>query len=149
MDPTVWGKHAWIFLHSLTMAYPDNPSENDVQTYKNFFMLLPDVLPCSACREHLKEHMCRFSLTSALKNRRSLVEWLINIHNLTNESLGKPKKTFDEVIDLYKSMYTESNTQIEMFSNKPESNKLITTILGICVIILLIFIWKKKNVLFV
>ena len=149
MDPTVWGKHAWIFLHSLTMAYPDNPSENDVQTYKNFFMLLPEVLPCSACREHLKEHMCRFSLTSALKNRRSLVEWLINIHNLTNESLGKPKKTFDEVIDLYKSMYSESNTQIEMFSNKTESNKLITTILGICVIILLIFIWKKKNVLFV
>jgi len=149
MDPTVWGKHAWIFLHSLTMAYPDNPSENDVQTYKNFFMLLPDVLPCSACREHLKEHMCRFSLATALKNRRSLVEWLINIHNLTNESLGKPKKTFDEVIDLYKSMYSESNTQVEMFSNKTESNKLITTILGICVIILLIFIWKKKNVLFV
>jgi len=78
-----------------------------------------------------------------------LVAWLINIHNLTNESLGKPTKSFDEVINLYTSMYSDSTTQIEMFSNKTESNKIITTILGICVISLLIFIWKKKNVLFV
>jgi hypothetical protein len=152
MDPAVWGKHGWIFLHSLTMAYPDNPSENDIQTYKNFFMLLPEVLPCSACRQHLKEHFCRFSLTAALKNKKMLVEWLINIHNETNKSLGKQTKSFDEVIDIYKSMYSQSNTQIEMFSNKTEdvsAYKTLTTILGLCVIILIIFIWNKKNVLFV
>ena len=29
MDPLIWGPHAWFFLHSITLVYPDNPSEQE------------------------------------------------------------------------------------------------------------------------
>lgn len=149
MDPIVWGRHGWIFLHSITMAYPDNPTANDKQKFRDFFMLLPDVLPCSACKQHLKEHMCKYSLQEALHSKTALVEWLINIHNLTNKTLGKPTKTFEQVIQLYKSMYSNSKTEVELFSNPTSGNNtMVSSVLGVCVIILVLFIWKKRSILF-
>ena len=29
MEPKVWGSHAWIFLHTITLNYPDEPSKFD------------------------------------------------------------------------------------------------------------------------
>ena len=37
MEPKVWGPGAWLFLHSITMNYPENPSETEKMYYKNFF----------------------------------------------------------------------------------------------------------------
>ena len=37
MNPEVWGPPAWTFLHSITLAYPDNPSDIDKSNYENFF----------------------------------------------------------------------------------------------------------------
>ena len=37
MDPEVWGPHGWYFLHSITLAYPDNPTDDDKTYHKNFF----------------------------------------------------------------------------------------------------------------
>jgi len=150
MDPIVWGKHGWIFLHSITMAYPDKPTAQEKQKFMDFFMLLPDVLPCSARKQHLKEHMCQYSLRDALHSKTTLVEWLINIHNLTNKTLGKPTKTFEQVIQLYKSMYSNTNTEVELFSNPTSGggNTVVSSVLGACVILLLFYIWKKRSILF-
>jgi hypothetical protein len=152
MDPNVWGKHGWIFLHSITMAYPDKPSEKDKLNYKNFFHLLMFVLPCDVCREHFKQYISEIPIDNALHSKKKLVEWLINIHNKTNESLGKPVLNYIDVIDIYKNLYSESEKNeknIEKKNNKNENNyySLIAIILGI--ILISIFIWKKKNVLFV
>ena len=37
MDPKVWGPNAWIFLHSITMNYPKNPTNEDKEKYRTFF----------------------------------------------------------------------------------------------------------------
>ena len=152
MDPNVWGKHGWIFLHSVTMAYPDEPTENDKQNYKEFFNSVSIVLPCKVCRKHLKQHMDELSIDNALRNKKTLVEWLINIHNKTNVTLGKPTYTYKEVIEIYKKMYnnptneSKNNKKIE-YVNKPDNNNMYTggaIILGI--IIISLFIWKRKSV---
>lgn len=153
MDPSVWGKHGWIFLHSVTMAYPDFPSENDKQNYKNFFNLLTVVLPCSVCREHLKQYINETPIEKYLSCKKKLVEWLIYIHNQTNKSLGKPILSYQEVIEIYKKLYNEKETKIDIKKEnipKKVSNLnyiVIAIILGI--IIIALFIWKKKSVLFV
>lgn len=153
MDPNVWGKHGWIFLHSITMAYPEKPTQNDKVNYKNFFELLSNVLPCDVCREHFKQYINEIPIDNALVNKKKLVEWLINLHNKTNESLGKPVLNYSEVIDIYKNLYsnTEKNVKNDE-KKKPVKNEnnyyvLIAIILGI--ILISIFIWKKRNVLFV
>ena len=46
MRPEIWGPHAWIFLHSVTLEYPDNPTDEDKQNMINFIDSLGNVLPC-------------------------------------------------------------------------------------------------------
>ena len=39
MDPEIWGPSAWIFLHTITLNYPNNPTIYDKQNYKNFLLI--------------------------------------------------------------------------------------------------------------
>ena len=165
MDPQIWGKHGWIFLHSVTMAYPDRPTEDDKHNYRTFFNVLPTILPCGKCRINLNEHMSKLSLESALTDKKSLVKWLISIHNETNATLGKPTLTYEKVIEMYKQLYNQSKSdnKIELFTNTHSSQNMnnsqnvnnsqnniyyisFAIILGI--IIIALFIWKKRSVLF-
>jgi len=153
MDPQIWGKHGWIFLHSVTLAYPDEPTENDKQNYRTFFNILPTILPCNACRQNLNKHMEKVSLEQALTTKKSLVKWLIAVHNETNATLGKPILSYEEVIAIYKQLYSQSKTdKIELFTNTNTTTQnniyyiSFAIILGI--IIISLFIWKKKSVLF-
>lgn len=151
MDPKIWGRHGWIFLHSITMAYPDKPTEIDKQNFKTFFHMLSAVLPCDVCGKNLRQHMAEIPIENALSTKRELVEWLINIHNKTNITLGKPKKTYEDVIKLYKQMYSNFSTKnpeiLETFVEKESNWTQVSIILGI--IIISIFIWNKRSVLFV
>jgi hypothetical protein len=37
INPNIWGTHGWTFMHYITLAYPENPSEEDK---KNDFSLI-------------------------------------------------------------------------------------------------------------
>lgn len=74
--PNVWGPHGWKFIHYVTLGYPNNPSNIDKQNYSNFFETLKNVIPCSICGSHFKEHMKAFPLTdNILSNRKKFIEW--------------------------------------------------------------------------
>ena len=49
MNPEIWGPSAWMFLHSVSLAYPKNPDEEDRLNYGNFFNNLQPILPCQKC----------------------------------------------------------------------------------------------------
>ena len=36
MEPEIWGPHAWQFLHSITLSYPDNPTLEDKNNHAQF-----------------------------------------------------------------------------------------------------------------
>ena len=57
MSPNVWGPKAWDFLHTLSFAYPENPTEKEKQSMLNFFNSLPDILPCKMCANHCRENL--------------------------------------------------------------------------------------------
>ena len=40
MNPEVWGPHAWFFLHTVTMNYPNKPTIKDKEDNKNFVNIL-------------------------------------------------------------------------------------------------------------
>jgi hypothetical protein len=161
MEPNIWGKHAWIFLHSVSMNYPDNPSIQDRKNYKDFFENLRFILPCEVCKKHYAQHIQRNPIEPSLHSKRKLVEWVIDVHNQVNISLNKPTMTYDQVIDLYKKIYNgnmyldEVNkfnkeqkpfTKNSLNSNESSNNYLENNIIIITIITiaLLIFIlWKK------
>ena len=101
MNPTFWGPQGWIFLHSVTLHYPKNPSDQDKEMYFNFFKSLEKVLPCEKCAYNYSNNLQKLPLEPALENRDTLVRWLIAVHNEVNKEAGKPSFTYEQVIDDY------------------------------------------------
>ena len=48
-NPKIWGPKAWFFIETIILSYPDNPTLNDKNTFKNFFNSLAFILPCRKC----------------------------------------------------------------------------------------------------
>lgn len=110
LDPAVWGPPMWIFLHSITINYPECPTNKEKEYTKNFFILLPDILPCPKCTNHLKQHYKKYPLTDEiLCSKKSFVKWLIDLHNEVNVSSGKKRLADDDIFKKYYKMYNKTN----------------------------------------
>jgi hypothetical protein len=109
MDPNVWGPHAWQFLHSITLAYPDNPTDNDKQHHSQFFDSLKNILPCDKCKNHFTHNLETYPIENHLENKESLFRWLVDIHNRVNVINNKREYSYDEVTEIYEKMYGKSD----------------------------------------
>jgi hypothetical protein len=93
MDTRYWGPSGWRLLHMITFAYKP---EKDKAAMRQFFEILPFVLPCKFCRSNLVSHYEALPLEPALKSKDSLSQWLYEIHGLVNETLRKQGQTIPE-----------------------------------------------------
>ena len=84
MDTRFWGPSGWRMLHMITFAYEPDKQKNAM---RQFFELLPFVLPCKYCRANLIEHYKTLPVEKALQTRETLTKWLYDIHTLVNEKL--------------------------------------------------------------
>tara|TARA_B100001248_G_scaffold250540_1_gene224740 strand:+ start:375 stop:818 length:444 start_codon:yes stop_codon:yes gene_type:complete len=143
MKPEVWGPHAWIFLHSVTFDYPDNPSETKKEQYKVFFESLQNVLPCEICRNHYQENLKRFPINkNVLKSRKNLIEWLIDIHNSVNQSNNKSKLKYQDVVKKYLDYYEGKDFKDPPKCVSPSISSNIVVIISI--LLMTLFILKKR-----
>ena len=93
MNQNIWGPHMWFSLHTISFNYPIKPTENDKYYYKNYFNSLQHVIPCSVCKRNYIRHLNELPIDKAIENRKSLVYWVIDLHNLVNSETGK-KNTY-------------------------------------------------------
>lgn len=135
INPQLWGNSCWDFMHYLTIAYPDEPNDDDKLKIKNFFLSIKDVLPCEKCRIHFAINLQNTPLNDyVLSSRYNLINWLRNIHNEVNTRQNKKIFSYDEVIKKYSNKYNNYNVEI------------LTFILIILLIIIIIIYYKiKKN----
>ena len=99
--PSVWGPFFWHTIHIIALGYPKNPTYTDKKSAKEFYESLANLLPCSTCREHYKEHFVQNPITPFLDSRTDLIKWTIEIHNKVNKTLGKREWTLEEVLTYY------------------------------------------------
>lgn len=104
MDPIIWGPSAWNFIHFLTIAYPDNPSDEDKNNHKNFIRLLPKILPCNICRTHFSKNIENVNLNNVVSSKKNYMHFMWNIHNKVNTINKNPTITFTEFLSLYKNI---------------------------------------------
>ena len=117
MDPTIWGPKAWFFLHSVTLAYPENPSPADQNNIYHFFMSLKNSLPCKACNDHYAAYVGNGkSLRAATRDRKDMIKWLIMLHNKINIINNKKQWSVQEVMEKYKSEYRTEAKRCWSFS---------------------------------
>jgi len=136
VDPEVWGPSAWKFLHTITFNYPNCPSKNDKDRFKNLFNLLEFVLPCDKCKDNFVDHIKKRPLTDKiLCSKRDFIKWLIDVHNDVNKMNGKPSISYNDAI--YDILYKNDN-----------QNLLICILIAIIIFLLMILFgilifWRK------
>jgi hypothetical protein len=116
ISPNIWGSSGWNFLHYITFTYPNEPTEEDKDTYLNFFKFVGKVLPCKNCRINYEKHQEKYPLNDiVLYNKENLIKWLIDIHNEVNLMNGKKVLSYDEVINNY---FGKNNKKIYKLNKK-------------------------------
>ena len=122
MDNKIWGPNFWFTLHTVTLAYPDNPTYADKRRYNDFFVSVQHILPCKKCREHYRLHLDNSPISISLDNKESLVKWLFDLHNQVNISLNKPVMEYQDFKEKYRKIYNpnliEKIENIETNDNK-------------------------------
>ena len=88
ISPSIWGKHAWVFLHTIALSYPLKPTQEDKQQYKAFYYNLKNILPCETCSKHFKENIEKHSIN--LTGPHELFSWVVKIQNEVQKSLNRP-----------------------------------------------------------
>ncbi len=103
----IWGPGGWSFMHSISFGYPIKPSNEQKKQYKQFFMSVGDVLPCSYCRDSYKKFISTgiTELTDdVMENRESLTKWLYYLHEAVNNKLEVDYGvTYEDVCKRYES----------------------------------------------
>lgn len=101
MKTSVWGKHAWEFLHACSMEYPENPSPDDKLAARALFRSLTKMLPCDDCCRHYCQEIRESPVEDHLSSREELVDWVLQLHNRVNSRLGKAPITKQQLLVKY------------------------------------------------
>jgi len=115
-NTSIWGRHAWTFIHVMAAHYPENPTNEDKHWCSQFLKSLAFLLPCVHCRKHYKDYIHKHSqeMETSTENRELFVEFLINLHNNINERLVKPVMP----LNVAKQLYTTAPIFVT-YSNQP------------------------------
>jgi hypothetical protein len=122
----VWGPAGWLFLHCIAQNYPWEPDNSKKEAYYKFFKILGEILPCRYCRESYQQFInepCTKLDDSVLKNRKTMVTWLYNVHNKVNEKLAKQNEKIEvpclqEVWERYEGYRSKCKRSEEKISPK-------------------------------
>jgi hypothetical protein len=135
MNQNVWGKCAWVLIHSIAVNYPDYPSPSEKENTIKFFSILGDVLPCRFCRQHYRENLKYLPINA--DSKMDLVFWTIDLHNRVNASTGKKILSRDEALKKIISMYKK-------YPDNPEGYQLLYVGLLMLFFITVFILIRKK-----
>jgi hypothetical protein len=163
LGPDVWGPHGWKFIHFISLGYPRKPTDDDKNNYKNFFNMIPNILPCSICSNHFKENLIKHPLTDDIMNDRiKLLNWSIDMHNevnlITNKQIIDYEQGLNLVINNFnippeehikenniKESFTNSNVSNNNISKKVYEQKDYTNYILLFIVLVLVILYLYYN----
>tara|TARA_B110001450_G_scaffold146406_1_gene136819 strand:- start:4681 stop:5109 length:429 start_codon:yes stop_codon:yes gene_type:complete len=95
INPNLWGPYFWQTFHFTAFGYPENPNEEDISAYKNFYIHFMKILPCDKCSISSQEIINVNDLENALKSRETLIRWSYNFHDSVNKKLNKTSPGYE------------------------------------------------------
>lgn len=132
-NPELWGNHGWVFLQHVALSYPNNPTKEIKQNYKDFYYSVKNILPCETCALNYLDHIQKIPIDNYLKNRNTLFSWIIKIHNEVNKITNQKMLNENKIKQHY------------LNQNKPSFyiNPKIKIIAAISCSILILYLIKK------
>jgi len=107
----VWGPMGWMTLHSISLCYPENPTEEDKKNVSNFMDAFAASITCVRCRHdfYMLFPTYKRNVPSLFDSKNDLFIAICRMHNNVNKRLDKPiLRSMDECIQSIKnaSSYT-------------------------------------------
>ncbi len=103
----LWGPSAWEYLHSVSFGYPLEPTDEQKNNYRNFFINVGNTLPCKFCRNSYNDFIVSNDTKindNDLKNRENLTRWLYRMHEKVNNKLNITyNTTYEQLVNRYES----------------------------------------------
>ncbi|KAE8219886.1 hypothetical protein CF319_g6502 [Tilletia indica] len=81
------GRATWKFLHTMTLRFPETPTQDERDTLKTFIYSFSRLYPCAECAGHFQELLKELPPQTSSRKAASL--WLCTVHNRVNARLGK------------------------------------------------------------
>lgn len=137
MRPDIWGPMTWTLLHSITLEYPDTPTEENKTNIKNFISSFGKVLPCEKCRINFDSHLIDLPLTdTVLSSKKNFIKWMIDVHNSVNKMNGKKELSYHEALKIILTPYSTNN------GNNNSKNIIIIVLTIVIVILIVILLYR-------
>jgi len=90
IKPSWWGSHLWQTIYFMVAVYPDNPTQQHMESMCNFFKALKYLLPCQNCQESYTKFSCESNTNADCMDNFRTKDKLINfVYNLRNKVNGK------------------------------------------------------------
>lgn len=89
------GRSTWTFLHTLAAQFPQKPSKQQQRDAKELMAIISRLYPCKTCAEHFKEVLK--TNPPKTSSGAALTQWMCQVHNIVNKSLGKPEFPCEQV----------------------------------------------------
>lgn len=108
---SLWGPLGWMTLHSISLLYPESPSQADKQILKRYMDLFRDTITCPYCQSHFKIIYTNYARSHPewANSRFDFFMFVVRAHNTVNKRLNKPKpESVQACLDMYKA--TTQNT---------------------------------------
>lgn len=97
----IWGPMGWMTLHSISICYPDKPTEADKRILDEYMNAFGNCITCVYCRNHFSTMFADYKrkIPTWLNSKKDLFLAICRMHNAVNKRLDKPQpKTVDECI---------------------------------------------------
>ena len=91
IKPCWWGSHLWQSIYFMVAVYPENPTQQKMESISNFFKGLKNLLPCENCQESYSKFSCETNTNvenmNNFKTKDKLIEFVFNLRNKVNTKL--------------------------------------------------------------
>lgn len=89
----LWGPLGWLTLHSVSLIYPENPSEAEKAIANRFLVLFSETISCITCKNHFKIILTfyRHTYPNFLDSRQDFAMFVFRAHNSVNKRIDKPR----------------------------------------------------------
>ncbi|KAF9514456.1 hypothetical protein BS47DRAFT_1295112, partial [Hydnum rufescens UP504] len=83
------GQATWKLMHTMTLRFPETPSQDERDALRSYFYLTSRLYPCGECAKHFQQLLKDYPPQTS--SRKTASFWLCHIHNLVNTQLSKPE----------------------------------------------------------
>jgi hypothetical protein len=108
----LWGPLGWMTLHSVSLNYPETPSQIDKAIAQRFLEIFAETISCPYCKNHFIAMlaMYRADHPEMMESRQTFALFAFRAHNTVNRRLDKPlQKSVAECIQALKAATSQTS----------------------------------------